>query len=102
MERVYECEASKKADVMKILEADPYKEGSFARVGYKVKDGATIEEEGGKTYVYISASEDFVKKADELLKDLATPMKEDDAKRISKKISDEEEAAGAGVGSIFG
>ena len=75
MQRVYECEGGKKAALMKILEADPYSEGSFARVGYKVKDGAMLGEDKAKMYVYVKAADDFVKKADELLKDVAAPGK---------------------------
>jgi hypothetical protein len=102
MQRVYECEASKKAEVMKILEAEPYADDSFARVGYKVKDGESVDEEKGKFYIYISASEEFCKKADEKLKDLASVMKEEDAKRIAEKIIKEEEAAQSGFGDMFG
>ncbi len=102
MYRVYECELSKKAEVMKILEAEPYAEDSFARVGYKVKDGSSIGEDSGKLYIYISASEDFLKKADERLKDAAKPAEEEVQKRIGEKIMKEEEEAESGFGSIFG
>lgn len=102
MIRVYECDASKKLEVKKILEADPYAESSFARVGYKLKDGNVLSENKEKVYVYISASEEFVKKADEKLKDLGTAMKEEDQKRIADKIKKEEEAAQSGFGNMFG
>ncbi len=101
MIRVYECESGKKAEIMKILEADPYAEGSFARVGYKVKDGTMIGEDKGKFYVYISASEEFIKEADELLKDLAKPASDDVQKRVVEKIEEEENTVAAGV-SMFG
>ena len=102
MYRVYECELSKKKELMKVLEADPYKEDSFARIGYKVKDGATLGEDKEKLYVYISASEDFVKKADEMLKDIASPANEEIQNRVGEKIRKEEEEAESGFGSIFG
>lgn len=102
MNRVYECEKSKKAEVTKILEEDPYKDDSFARVGYKVKEGSVLEEDKDKLYIYVSASEDFIKKADEKLKDVATPANEEVQKRVSEKIKKEEEAAESGLGSIFG
>jgi len=100
MDRVYECDASKKAEAMKILEADPYAEGSFARVGYKVKDGASVGEDKEKTYIYISASEDFLKKADERLKDVAKPSSDEVRERVAKKIEEEENSVASGV-SMF-
>ena len=102
MYRVYECDIKKKADITKILEADPYAEDSFARVGYKVKDGSVLGEDKAKLYVYISAAADFVKKADLKLKDAAAVSKEDVEKRVVAKIQKEEEEAESGFGSIFG
>ncbi|MEW6722025.1 MAG: hypothetical protein AB1324_02090 [Candidatus Micrarchaeota archaeon] len=99
--RVYECDSKKKGDLTKVLEADPYADDSFARVGYKVKDGAMTGEDKEKIYVYISASEDFLKKADEKLKGLASPAPDDVQKRVQKKIEDEEDTVAAGV-SMFG
>lgn len=100
MERIYECENVK--ELKKVLEADPYAEDSFARVGYKLRDGAGLDEEKNKTYVYISASEDFIKKADEKLKDIAKPLEGEKAERIIGKIKKEEESAESGLGSLFG
>ena len=102
MYRVYEFEPSKKADITKLLEADPYAEDSFARVGYKLKDGAVLEEDKSKCFIFIRSSEDFIKKADEKLKGLATAAQADVEKRVSEKIIAEEEAAENGLGSIFG
>lgn len=102
MTRVYECEGAKKAELTKILEADPYSEGSFARVGYKVKDGGMLGEDKAKMYVYVKASDEFVKKADEMLKDVAKPAPADVEKRVIEKIQKEEEDAEGGLGSIFG
>lgn len=102
MKKVYECDNSKKTDLKKILEEEPYAEDSFARVGYKLKDGTALEEDKEKTYLYISASEDFLKKADEKLKDIAKPVEGEKAERIIEKIKKEEESAESGLGSIFG
>ena len=101
MMRVYECENQKKAELTKVLEAEPYAQNSFARVGYKMKDGASVGEDKAKTYIYISASEEFLKKADERLKGLAAAAPDDVQKRIEKKITDEEDTVAAGV-SMFG
>jgi len=102
MHRVYECEPAKKAALTKILEADPYAEDSFARVGYKMKDGAVIGEDKGKSYLYMKASKEFIKKADEKLKDIAKIAPHDVEKRVTEKIQKEEEEAEGGFGSIFG
>lgn len=102
MDCVYECEPSRKADVTRILEADPYAADSFARTGYKVKDGGVLGEDKARLYIYFSAAEDFVKKADEKLKGVAVRCKEDVEKRIVGKIKAEEESAEAGLGGIFG
>jgi hypothetical protein len=101
MDRVYECEITKKADITKILEADPYAEDSFARAGYKMKDGAAVGEDREKLYVYVSASEEFMKKADEKLKDIAKPAGDEVAGRVIAKIQEEENSVAAGV-SMFG
>ncbi len=100
MQRVYECDSSKKAELQKILEAEPYADESFARVGYKMKDGEMIGEDKEKVYVYIKASEDFVRKADEKLKDLAKPASTEVVERVSKKIEEEEDKVASGV-SMF-
>ncbi len=100
--RVYECEGAKKASLTKVLEADPYADDSFARVGYKVKDGGMLGEDKAKMYVYISASDDFLKKADERLKEVAKRAEPEVEKRVVEKIQKEEEDAEGGLGSIFG
>jgi len=102
MYRVYECDSKKKAEITKLLEADPYADESFARTGYKLKDGSAIGEDKTKLYIYMSTSSDFIKKADEKMKDMAVPPKADVEKRIIEKILKEEEEAESGFGSIFG
>ena len=102
MYRVYWCELSKKKELMKVLEADPYNKDSFARVGYKVKEGASLGEDKDKLYVYLSASEDFIKNADERLKEIAKPAGKEIEDRVGEKIRKEEEEAESGFGSIFG
>ena len=102
MNRVYECEMEKKKDLMPILEADSLAEDSFARSGYSLKEGKFLEEDEKKCYLYISASDDFIKKADEKLKDIAKPLSGDDEKRIVEKFKKEEEQATSGFGDIFG
>jgi len=101
MIRVYECELTKQNELKKILEADPYSQDSFARVGYKLKDGTMAGEDKQKVYLYISASDDFLKKAEEMLKGLVAPAKKDVSDRIIAKIQEEEDSVAAGV-AFFG
>jgi hypothetical protein len=101
MEQVYECESEKKDELKKLLEADPYSEGSFARAGYKLKDGAMVGEDEKKVYLYISASEDFLKIADERLKEIAKPSDKEVASRVIARIKEEENTVASGV-AMFG
>ena len=102
MKKVYQIDNSKKKDLTKILENDPYAENSFARVGYKLKDGAAVDEDKSKTYLYISTDADFIKNSEQKLSQLIEKIDQTVEKRIIKKIEDEEEAAESGFGSIFG
>ncbi|MBI5047243.1 hypothetical protein HZC07_05955 [Candidatus Micrarchaeota archaeon] len=102
MYRVYQFPNGKKGEITKVLESDPYADDSFARIGYKIKDGNVIEEDKMQTYIYFSASEEFLKNAEEKLKGLAERCKEDVEKRVIGKIQTEEESAEAGLGNIFG
>jgi hypothetical protein len=100
--RVYQIDGSKKAEVEKIIETDPYSQDSFARVGYKLKEGKILGEEAGKYFLYIKSSEEFIKKADEKLKDICKIAPKEVEERIVLKIIEEEEAAERGLGDIFG
>ncbi|MFH2106470.1 MAG: hypothetical protein ABII22_04365 [Candidatus Micrarchaeota archaeon] len=102
MKRVYECDIVKKKEMLAILEADPYAEDSFARIGYKLKEGAAVGEDEKKLYIYLSASEDFIKKADAKLKEMAKPADCKVEQRVVEKIEKEEESAESGLGDIFG
>lgn len=102
MEKVYECENSKKKELTEILEKDPYAEDSFARVGYKLKDGNAIGQNEKNCYLYIKADEEFLKKTEEKLKDIVKECEEKTANEIIVKIKEEEEQATSGFGDIFG
>lgn len=102
MKIVYQAPSASKAKLTAILEADPYAHPSFSRNGYKLKDGAALGEDKANVYLYISCNEEFVKMADEKLKDVATKSPKDITERVVKKIEDEENSAEAGFGAIFG
>lgn len=102
MKRVYECDISKKAELMKLLEADKFAADSFERMGYKLREGASLGEDKSKFYVYVSSSEENIKKSDERLKSVAQHPGGEKEKKIIDKIAAEDEGAEAGFGSMFG
>lgn len=102
MKRVYAFDISRRAELTAILETDPYAPDSFARLGYKLREGASLEEDKALVFLYISGDEAFIKKADERLKPLASSLKPEDERRVLDKILKEEEAAESGLGDIFG
>jgi hypothetical protein len=102
--RVYECDSQQVGNLKKLLETDPYAERSFARQGYKLKEGKVIGAEQSKFYLYLKADADFFKIAEEKLKGINS-LKRADKKieeNIMKKIEEEEGSAEQGFGAIFG
>jgi len=102
--RVYECDSQQIANLKKLLEEDPYGDRSFARQGYKLKEGRAIGGEQSKYYLYIKADADFFKAAEEKLKGVNS-FKRSEKKleeSIVKKIEEEEGSAEQGFGAIFG
>jgi len=53
-------------------------------------------------YLEIDGSEESIKKLAELLKDLGKEVDKKEREEVLKKISEQEESAAAGFGSIFG
>lgn len=104
--RVYEYDSKEKGAVQAVLETDPYADVSFAKQGYKVKDGKTVGGDAAKFYLYVNADSDFFKWAEEKLKvanvtSFARAKKEVEAK-VVQNIEAEDNAAETGFGAIFG
>ena len=114
--RVYEVEGKEQGKLKALLEAEPYGKVSFARQGYKLKEGRGVGGEAGKYYLYISAEPDFFKWADDKFKGIPAPEgqepvppasslkraeKEVEAKVIAS-IEEEGNSAEVGMGAIFG
>ncbi|MFH1285940.1 MAG: hypothetical protein ABIH99_05155 [Candidatus Micrarchaeota archaeon] len=102
--RVYEVESKEQAKLKKILDADPYSEKSFSRVGYKLKEGKTLGADAAKYYLYFKAEADFFKFAEEKFKEVASVKRaqNETEEKIIASIQEEENAAEAGFGSMFG
>ncbi len=102
MKMVFQLPAEKKAELTKLLEAEPYEKVSFSRNGYKLKDGASVSEDAKKAYLYLSCTEEFAKFAHSKLDSMCEKTEPAVQERVIKKIEDEENSAEAGFGAIFG
>ncbi|MGC8479064.1 MAG: hypothetical protein ACP5M9_00100 [Candidatus Micrarchaeia archaeon] len=121
--RVYLCDATENSALTKLMAYDPYLDKSlneeqlskikedpeaniiFARQDYIIKDGVSIGLERDKYYLYLSASEDFLEKADKKLKSKIKSIKRADKETEDKVIAvveGERESSEEGLGSIFG
>ncbi|MFA5383040.1 MAG: hypothetical protein WC356_07770 [Candidatus Micrarchaeia archaeon] len=102
MKKVLICDNLKKAELKNILEADPYDEINFSKLGFTLREGSDFNLEK-KTIVVINYFDEKEEKFIlEKLKDVCEEVKEDKAREIIKKIEDDESAAQSGFGSIFG
>ncbi len=102
MRMVYELERAKKADLQKVLDADPYSKPSFAVNGYKLKDGISLGQDKEKYYIYLKGPDAFIPFAEEKLKGIATRCKPGVETAIADKLDAEEDEAAGGFGAIFG
>jgi len=105
-ERVYEIDLAEKGKLDAVLKADPYAEVSFAKQGYKLKEGRAVGGEGNKIYLYIKAEEGFFRHAEAKMKDggVASCRRcgAELESRIISQIHEEDSSAEQGFGAIFG
>ena len=95
----------KVAEAHKFLKEDPKGKYIFSRQEYILKDGASAGLKGNVTYLYLNASEEFLKGAEERFsKEFKTVKRagKEEEEKVIKAIKEEEEGANAGFGSIFG
>ncbi len=69
--RIYEVEGKEQGKLKTLLEKEPYAGVSFAKQGYKLKEGRGVGGEAGKYYLYIRAEPDFFKWAEAKFKEPA-------------------------------
>ena len=77
----------------------------FARQEYSLREGTSLGLNPDKCYLYLKANDEFLKNAEDRLKDeYESFAKADDetSQKVIKAIHDEEDRANAGFGSIFG
>ncbi len=121
--RVYVCGINDIDKLKRLMEYDPYLDKSlseeqlsmlkkdpnanliFARQDYKIKEGAMLGMDPGKCYLFLSANEEFLAKAEPKLLKSIEGIKRADSETESKVISSIESEISnseAGIGSIFG
>ncbi len=122
--RVYSCASSDIASLKKILEYDPYLDGSlgpeelqkikadpeaniiFARQDYVLKDGVSLSLNPDQYYLYIkSEDEGFLEGGEKKLKSKIPSFKRasaDEELKVIDTISKERSASEEGLGMIFG
>ena len=102
MLRIYKIPNEKMKEVKKIIEENPYAEDSFSKKGYVLREGKALKGDENAYYLIIEADEQFIKKADEKLKDLTTVLEGEEYEKIKKAYEEAENAAQAGFGALFG
>ncbi len=78
------------------------KDDLVSRQSITVRDGPALEIEGKETYVLIEGSEQALKKADELFKDIGKKLEGAEAEKIFNIIKEREAEAEGGMGLLFG
>jgi len=110
MKAVFEAPMDKKVELVKLMDADPYGElsvapylkMSFARLGYKLKEGVQVGEDKEKLYIVFRGSDDYLPFVKSKLEGLAVQSATDLSARVIAKVEDEESGAEQGMGAIFG
>lgn len=102
MIRIYKITKENLKEAKKTLEENPYDTESFARAGYKLREGKGLGMQFDGQYVYISAEENLIKKFDEKLKEKAEILSGEEFNKVKEAIEKEDENAVQGFGNIFG
>ncbi len=71
-----------------------------AKQSIKIRDANSLGLEGDGSFFYITGSDEGVEKCKELIKEFVEESK--DLEKAKEKIKEEEDAAAAGMGGIFG
>lgn len=92
-------------EVLDKLKTDPRAQVIFARMNCSLKDGATLGLNAERMYLYISATDEMLDKAEQRFKNEFKTIKRAqklDEDAVISVIKNEEDNAGSGFGSIFG
>ncbi len=102
MFRIYKIERSNVKELKNILASNPYDDNSFARKGYTLREGKSLNLDEEFYYLFINADEDFIKFADERLKNIAIILNGEEFDKARQIYEDMENAAQQGFGALFG
>ncbi len=104
MRCVFSVSSADYAKLKKVVEENPYSDRSFAHVGYTIRESKSVGLEPGNYILTYECEDDLAKELAEKLKAIesAKELQEPEKSNVVKKIREEEEAAAAGFGSIFG
>lgn len=121
--RVYSCDTADHQKLKTLMEYDPYLDKSlseeqlsklrtdeeanviFARQDYRIKDGISLDLDREKYYLYLSASDEFLDKAEKKLKKNIPSIRREEPEReerIINEIETERTESEQGLGLIFG
>ncbi len=103
MDYVYSVESKNKGKLAAVLDADPYAEKSFARLGYTLKSSEAVGLPAGKYFVHFKSDED-VGALTAKLKEVETvgEATEDEKKAVVDAVNKGLDDAVSGFGTIFG
>lgn len=104
MDFVYLVEGKDYAALKLILEADSLASDSFSRMGYQLRESKSLGLKGGNYVLHFRCDEETAKKQKERLKPLPSLKELEGAEKgqIVSKLEEDENAAAAGFGNIFG
>jgi len=78
------------------------KDDLVSRQSITTRDASSLDIKGESTYLKIEGSEDGLKRAKELAKELSfKELGEKKAKEVNEKISAQDDSAASGIGMIF-
>lgn len=98
---VYAIFEVKKEDSRKIDEV--LKDDLVSRQSITTRDASSLDIDKDAVYVKIEGSEEGVRRAEELFKELsAKKLDEKEAEEINKRMEAQDESAALGLGSVFG
>lgn len=101
---LYAVEQKDYAALKKIVEGDSLEEVSFARAGFILRESKAVGLKGGRYVLFFKADEATGAKLLDKIKALASLEELEGAEKetVLKAISEQEDAAASGFGSIFG
>ena len=94
---IFEAKSENIGKINKLIKDD-----LVSRQSILTRDSNSFDIKGDYSYVKIEGSKEGIKKAEELAKELELKkLDEKKAKKINKKIEEQEDSAASGIGMIF-